>query len=229
MYPDGLKPVSPSGNPAGGAEVLRVGNHRVTEAELEQYLKFTQRAPDADSLGLGMQLSQRYQALRMLGEQLSFVSLLEKSGFRASNADIEQIKEQYLQQELDMLKAQLLPKGKGSDRDLDRALRERGRSLEQVKQELLANVPELLFTIEATQSKYLKSLREKYNPTDEQLRLMFEISTLPASSSPKRSTRSRRQHAPSKPMSSSKRANRSPKWSKPSRMTRNRSSIVAGA
>jgi hypothetical protein len=172
--PMGLNMAPQSGNPSGGTEVLRVGNHRVTEAELEQYLKFTQRAPDADSLGLGMQLSQRYQALRMLGEQLSFVSLLEKSGFRASNADIEQIKEQYLQQELDMLKAQLLPKGKGSDRDLDRALRERGRSLEQVKQELLANVPELLFTIEATQSKYLKSLREKYNPTDEQLRLMFE-------------------------------------------------------
>jgi hypothetical protein len=172
--PMGLNMAPQSGNPSGGTEVLRVGNHRVTEAELEQYLKFTQRAPDADSLGLGMQLSQRYQALRMLGEQLSFVSLLEKSGFRASNADIEQIKEQYLQQQLDMLKAQLLPKGKGSDRDLDRALRERGRSLEQVKQELLANVPELLFTIEATQSKYIKSLREKYNPTDEQLRLMFE-------------------------------------------------------
>jgi hypothetical protein len=172
--PMGIDDPQRRGGTAGGAEVLRVGDHSVNEGELEQYLQFTQRAEDFEALGLGMQLNQRYQALRTLGEQLAFVSLLEKSGFRASDADIEQVKQEYLKQELDALRSQLLPQGKGSDRDLDRALKERGRSLEQVKKEILTRVPELLFTIEATQSKYIKSLREKHNPTDEQLRLMFE-------------------------------------------------------
>ena len=160
------------GTTTGGQEVLRVGNRSINEGELEQYLRFIQRGQEPDTLG--MQLSQRYGAIRSLGEQLAFVSQLEKAGFRASDADIEQVKAEFLKQELDLIRAQLLPNGKGSDRDLDRALRERGSSLERVKQETLARVPEVLFLVEAAQSKYLKSLREKYNPTDEQLRLMFE-------------------------------------------------------
>ncbi|MCS7066775.1 MAG: peptidylprolyl isomerase, partial [Fimbriimonadales bacterium] len=170
--PMGITGEQRGGMPGGGQEVLRVGDRSVNEGELEQYLQFIQRGQEPDSLG--MQLNQRYQAIRSLGEQLAFVSQLEKAGFRASDADIEGVKEEFLKQELDALRAQLLPNGKGSDRDLDRALRERGSSLERVKQEALARVPEILFLIEATQSKYLKSLREKYNPTDEQLRLMFE-------------------------------------------------------
>jgi len=156
----------------GGQQVLRVNDYTVTEGELEQYLRLIQRGQEPETLG--MQLSQRYMAIRSLGEQLALVSQLNKAGFRASNADIEQVKQEFLKQELDTIRAQFLPNGKGSDRDLDRALKERGSSLERVKQETLARVPETLFMIEATRSKYLKSLREKYNPTDEQLRLMFE-------------------------------------------------------
>jgi len=156
----------------GGQQVLRVNDYTVTEGELEQYLRLIQRGQEPETLG--MQLSQRYMAIRSLGEQLALVSQLNKAGFRASNADIEQVKQEFLKQELDTIRAQFLPNVKGSDRDLDRALKERGSSLERVKQETLARVPETLFMIEATRSKYLKSLREKYNPTDEQLRLMFE-------------------------------------------------------
>ncbi|GBC93492.1 Foldase protein PrsA [bacterium HR15] len=170
--PMGLSGAQRGGTNTGGQEVLRVGNYTINEGELEQYLRLIQQGQEPDSLG--MQLSQRYQALRSLGEQLAFVSQLEKAGFRASDADIEQFKEEFLKQQLDTIRAQLLPNGKGSDRDLDRALRERGKSLEQVKQELLSPIPEIVFTAQATQSKYIKSLHEKYNPTDEQLRLMFE-------------------------------------------------------
>jgi len=170
--PMGLSGAQRGGATAGGQEVLRVGDRSITEGELEQYIQFIQRGREPETLGT--QLSQRYFAIRSLGEQLAFVSQLEKAGFRASDADIEQVKEEFLKQEMDAIRAQLLPNGKGSDRDLDRALRERGSSLERFKKETLARVPEILFLIEAAQSKYLKSLREKYNPTDEQVRLMFE-------------------------------------------------------
>ncbi len=170
--PMGLNATRQAHISSGGQEILRVGDHSVNEGDLERYIQFIQRGQPPDTLG--EQLSQRYYAIQTLGNQLAFINQLEKAGFRASDADIEQIKEEYLKQELDTIRAQLLPNGKGSDRDLDRALRERGSSLERVKQEALARIPELLFLVEATQSKYIKSLREKYNPTDEQLRLMFE-------------------------------------------------------
>jgi hypothetical protein len=73
-----------------------------------------------------------------------------------------------------MLRQQLLPEGKGDDRALDKALKERGASLNRVREQIAAEVPELLFRMRVVQDKFLKSLREKYNPTDEQVRLMFE-------------------------------------------------------
>jgi hypothetical protein len=43
-----------------------------------------------------------------------------------------------------------------------------------VREQILAETPELLFRMRVVNDKFLKSLREKYNPTDEQVRLMFE-------------------------------------------------------
>jgi molybdopterin converting factor small subunit len=170
--PMGMQGTPRGGSPTSSEVVLKVGNYSLSEGELEQSLRFMQQGQEAETLGA--QLSQRYGMLRNLGEQLALVNQLEKAGFRATSADIEGVKEEFLKQRLDELRAQLLRNSKGSDRDLDRALKERGTSLDRVKRELLASVPEILFTIEATNAKYIKSLREKYNPTDEQLRLMFE-------------------------------------------------------
>ncbi len=170
--PMGLNSAQRGGTSTGGQVVLQVGDYKVTEGELEQYIQFIQQGREPDTIS--DQLSQRYNMLTLLGNQLALVAHLEKLGFRASDDEVEAVKQEYLKQQRDILRSQLLPNGKGSDRDLDRALKERGSSLRRFEEETLARVPEIMFRIEATQAKYTRSLREKYNPTDEQLRLMFE-------------------------------------------------------
>ncbi|MCS7301139.1 MAG: peptidylprolyl isomerase [Fimbriimonadales bacterium] len=152
--------------------VLKVGEITVSEAELQRFLNAqTQNNPPSE---YGALLNLRYQVATNLANQIAMMLELEKQGYQASRADIEAAQEQFVQARLDMLKQQLLPDGKGDDRALDKALKDRGASLKRVREQLLAEAPELQFRIFVTQDKFLKSTREKYNPTDEQLRLMFE-------------------------------------------------------
>lgn len=154
--------------------VLKVGDVTVTEADLQKFINAqTQNNPPTE---YGAILQMRYQTARSLATQLAMTLELEKQGYQASSREIEQAREQFIQSQIDALKQQLLPEGKGDDRDLDKALRERNpnMSLRRLREQIAAEVPDLQFRIFVTQDKFLKSLREKYNPTDEQVRLMFE-------------------------------------------------------
>ncbi|GIV09781.1 MAG: hypothetical protein KatS3mg019_1872 [Fimbriimonadales bacterium] len=152
--------------------VMKVGDVTITETDLQRFINAqTQGNPPTE---LGAMLQTRYQVAQSLANQLAMTLELEKQGYRASNAEIEAAKEQFIQSQLDMLRQQLLPEGKGDDRDLDKALKERGASLRQLRERIAAEIPDLQFRMFVTQDKFLKSLREKYNPTDEQVRLMFE-------------------------------------------------------
>lgn len=152
--------------------VLKVGNEVITEADLMRFMNLqTQGNPPAE---YGAQLQMRYQTAQNLANQLAMTLELEKQGYAATRGDLEAAKEEYIQSQLDMLRQQLLPEGKGDDRALDKALKERGASLRRVREQIEAEVPDLLFRMRVVNDKFLKSLREKYNPTDEQIRLMFE-------------------------------------------------------
>ncbi|MCX7926422.1 MAG: peptidylprolyl isomerase [Fimbriimonadales bacterium] len=154
--------------------VVKVGDVVITEAELQKFINAqTQNNPPSE---YGALLQMRYQTAQSIANQLAMTLELEKQGYQASNAEIEQAKEQFINSQLDMLRQQLLPEGKGDDRALDKAIRERNpnMSLRRLREQLAAEVPELQFRMFVTQDKFLKSLREKYNPTDEQVRLMFE-------------------------------------------------------
>ncbi len=154
--------------------VLKVGEITLTEAELQKFINArTQNNPPTE---YGALLQLRYQTAQSLATQLAFTLELEKQGYQASRREIEQAKEQFIQAQIDALKQQLLPEGKGDDRALDKALRERNpnMSLRRLREQIAAEAPDLQFRITVTQDKFFKSLREKYNPTDEQVRLMFE-------------------------------------------------------
>ncbi|MFN3690042.1 MAG: peptidylprolyl isomerase [Fimbriimonadales bacterium] len=161
---------------AAGLEqpVLKVGDVVLTEAELQKFINAqTQNNPPAE---YGAMIQLRYQTAQNIATQLAMTLELEKQGYQASRREIEQAKEAFIQSQIDALKQQLLPEGKGDDRALDKALRERNPnlSLRRLREQIAAEVPDLQFRISVTQDKFLKSLREKYNPTDEQVRLMFE-------------------------------------------------------
>jgi parvulin-like peptidyl-prolyl isomerase len=152
--------------------VLKVGDIVVTEAELLRSMNLQTQGNLPSEYGALLQM--RYETARSLANQLAITLELEKQGYTASRAEIEAAKEEYIKSQLDMLRQQLLPEGKGDDRALDKALKERGTSLRRVREQILAETPELLFRMRIVNDKFLKSLREKYNPTDEQVRLMFE-------------------------------------------------------
>jgi len=152
--------------------VVKVGDLTITEGDLQRFINIqTQKNPPSD---YGSLLQLRYMLARSLADNLAFTLELEKQGYKATPTEIEAAKEQFVQSQLDVLREQLLPEGKGDDRALDKALRERGTSLRRVREQILAETPEIAFRIQVAQDKFRKSLREKYNPTDEQLRLMFE-------------------------------------------------------
>jgi parvulin-like peptidyl-prolyl isomerase len=152
--------------------VLKVGDIVVTEAELLRLMNLQTQGNLPSEYGALLQM--RYETAQSLANQLAITLELEKQGYTASRAEIEAAKEEYIKSQLDMLRQQLLPEGKGDDRALDKALKERGTSLRRVREQILAETPELLFRMRVVNDKFLKSLREKYNPTDEQVRLMFE-------------------------------------------------------
>jgi hypothetical protein len=152
--------------------VLKVGDIVVTEAELLRLMNLQTQGNLPSEYGALLQM--RYGTAQSLANQLAITLELEKQGYTASRAEIEAAKEEYIKSQLDMLRQQLLPEGKGDDRALDKALKERGTSLRRVREQILAETPELLFRMRVVNDKFLKSLREKYNPTDEQVRLMFE-------------------------------------------------------
>jgi len=161
----------------GGGEglnqpVLKVGDIVVTEAEMMRFINLQTQGNLPSEYGA--QIHKRYETAQTLANQLAMTLELEKQGYAASRAEIEAAKEEYIKSQLDMLRQQLLPEGKGDDRALDKALKERGASLRRVREQIAAETPELLFRMRVVQDKFLKSQREKYNPTDEQVRLMYE-------------------------------------------------------
>jgi len=161
----------------GGTEdlnqpVVKVGDEVITEDDLTRLINLqTQGNPPSE---YGALLQMRYQTAQNLANQLAMTLELEKQGYAATPAELEAAKEEHIKSQLDMLRQQLLPEGKGDDRALDKALKERGASLKRVREQIAAETPDLMFRLRVTQDKFLKSLREKYNPTDEQVRLMFE-------------------------------------------------------
>ncbi|BCW96670.1 MAG: peptidylprolyl isomerase [Fimbriimonadales bacterium] len=161
----------------GGGEgltqpVVKVGEVVITEGDLTRFMNLQTQGELPTEYGA--QLQMRYQTAQQIANQLAMTLELEQQGYAASNKDIEAAREEYIQSQLDMLRQQLLPEGKGDDRALDKALKERGASLNRVREQIAAETPDLLFRMRVAQDKFLKSLREKYNPTDEQVRLMFE-------------------------------------------------------
>jgi hypothetical protein len=152
--------------------VVKVGDEVITEGDLTRFINLrTQGNPPSE---YGALLELRYRTAQDLATQLAMTLELEKQGYAATPAEIEAAKEEYIKSQLDMLRQQLLPEGKGDDRALDKALKERGASLKRVREQIAAETPDLVFRMRVVQDKFLKSLREKYNPTDEQVRLMFE-------------------------------------------------------
>lgn len=161
----------------GGGEgltqpVVKVGEVVITEGDLTRFMNLQTQGELPTEYGA--QLQMRYQTAQQIANQLAMTLELEQQGYAASNQEIEAAREEYIQSQLDMLRQQLLPEGKGDDRALDKALKERGASLKRVREQIAAETPDLLFRMRVAQDKFLKSLREKYNPTDEQVRLMFE-------------------------------------------------------
>jgi hypothetical protein len=107
--------------------VLKVGDIVVTEAELLRLMNLQTQGNLPSEYGALLQM--RYETARSLANQLAITLELEKQGYTASRAEIEAAKEEYIKSQLDMLRQQLLPEGKGDDRALDKALKERGTSL----------------------------------------------------------------------------------------------------
>ena len=165
-------PMQRGGEDGLNQPVLKVGDEVITEADLTRFLNLQTQGNLPSEYGA--QIQTRYQTAQTLANQLAMTLELEKQGYAASGAEIEAAKEEYIKSQLDMLRQQLLPEGKGDDRALDKALKERGASLNRVREQIAAQAPDLLFRMRVAQDKFLKSLREKYNPTDEQVRLMFE-------------------------------------------------------
>ncbi len=152
--------------------VMRVGTLEFTEADLARLIENQTRGNPPSEYGQMLQI--RYQTARQVGQELAMTLEVEKRGFQASRAEIEQARDQFINAQLSAIRQQLLPEGKGTDSDLDKALRERGTSLRQLREQLGAQLPEVALRAQVVNQKFLQSLREKYNPTDEQLRLMFE-------------------------------------------------------
>jgi hypothetical protein len=152
--------------------VVKVGDEVITEGDLTRFINLQTQGNPPSEYGALLQL--RYQTAQNLATQLAMTLELEKQGYAAAPAEIEAAREEYIKSQLDMLRQQLLPEGKGDDRALDKALKERGASLARVREQIAAETPDLVFRMRVVQDKFLKSLREKYNPTDEQVRLMFE-------------------------------------------------------
>ncbi|MDM7460584.1 MAG: peptidylprolyl isomerase [bacterium] len=152
--------------------VVKVGDLVVTESDLQRFINAQTQGNPPTEYGALLQL--RYQVAQSIADALAFTLELEKQGYRAAPREIEAAKEEFIKSQLDLVRQQLLPEGKGDDRAFDKALKERGASLRQLRERLEAEVPDLQFRVFVTRDKFLKSLREKYNPTDEQVRLMFE-------------------------------------------------------
>ncbi|MFQ3610950.1 MAG: hypothetical protein SNJ72_05560, partial [Fimbriimonadales bacterium] len=146
--------------------VMKVGTLEFTEADLARLIENqTQGNPPSE---YGQMLQMRYQTARQVGQELALTLELEKRGFQASGAEINQVREEFIKAQLDSIRQQLLPEGKGTDNDLDKALRERGASLRQLREQMSAQLPEVALRAQVVSQKFLQSLKEKYNPTDEQ-------------------------------------------------------------
>jgi hypothetical protein len=165
-------PIQRGGEGDFNQPVVKVGDEVITEGDLTRFINLRTQGDPPSEYGALLQL--RYQTAQDLATQLAMVLELEKQGYAAAPAEIEAAWEEYIKSRLDMLRQQLLPEGKGDDRALDKALKERGTSLKRMREQIAAETPDLMFRLHVVQNKFLKSLREKYNPTDEQVRLMFE-------------------------------------------------------
>lgn len=160
-----------------GEVVATVNGETITAGELEKLLH-SQR--ERNLLGspreeLQQELQQRWSALQQMIQAKIFLQAAKQQGMLASGREIEAAKQEYLDLQVAALRMRLLPQGKGTERDLDRILQERaGKSLDQLKEELLAEQTEEAYLLQATQKKWEQALKGRNMPSEETLRRSFD-------------------------------------------------------
>jgi len=153
--------------------VASVGGKTITAGEMNKLLAGLQQQ-QRFGRGPGVTLMMRYQAVQSLAGEAMMEAALRGQGISVGEADLEAARAQFVEQQLAPFRMQLLPEGKGTDADFDKALRERGASLEMMKERLLAMVPESSLRVQAMYQKWLAGLKQKYTPAnDEQLKQMW--------------------------------------------------------
>ncbi len=132
--------------------VLKVGDIEFTEADLSRLIENQTQGNPPTEFGELLQL--RYQTARQVGQELAMTLELEKRGFQASRAEIEQAREQFIESQLEQIRQQLLPEDKRKDdKELDKALRERGSSLRQLREQISAQLPEVAMRAQVVSQK----------------------------------------------------------------------------
>lgn len=151
----------------------------ITAGEMNRLIANIQQQQRFGS-GPGVMMMMRYQAIQSLANEAVMEKALREQGISVSKAELEEAKEQFVQQQLAPMRMQLLPEGKGTDADFDKALRERGGSLSMLKERILAMVPESSMRVQAMYQKWLASLKQKFTPSnDDQLKQMW-LNVFPA-------------------------------------------------
>lgn len=151
----------------------------ITAGEMNRLIANIQQQQRFGS-GPGVMMMMRYQAIQSLANEAVMEKALREQGISVSNAELEEAKEQFIQQQLAPMRMQILPEGKGTDADFDKALRERGGSLSMLKERMLAMVPESSMRVQAMYQKWLAGLKQKFTPANEdQLKQMW-LNVFPA-------------------------------------------------
>lgn len=151
----------------------------ITAGEMNRLIANIQQQQRFGS-GPGVMMMMRYQAIQSLANEAVMEKALREQGISVSNDELEKAKEQFIQQQLAPMRMQILPEGKGTDADFDKALRERGGSLSMLKERMLAMVPESSMRVQAMYQKWLAGLKQKFTPANEdQLKQMW-LNVFPA-------------------------------------------------
>lgn len=151
----------------------------ITAGEMNRLIANIQQQQRFGS-GPGVMMMMRYQAIQSLANEAVMEKALREQGISVSNDELEKAKEQFVQQQLAPMRMQILPEGKGTDADFDKALRERGGSLSMLKERILAMVPESSMRVQAMYQKWLAGLKQKFTPANEdQLKQMW-LNVFPA-------------------------------------------------
>ncbi|NUL81180.1 MAG: SurA N-terminal domain-containing protein [Armatimonadetes bacterium] len=162
-----------NGNAIQDREVIAtVGKESIYGEEVMKIVRQNQQFNP--SSGPASELQSIDQAINQLAYQKAFVQAAKKAGMLASGREVDAFKEKTFRDQLASYRASLLKDGKGTDADLDKEMKKQyGMSLADLEKRFMEQ-DETMFVLQATQQKWIDSLKSKYLPNDEQLKLSYD-------------------------------------------------------